>query len=430
MRRATIAILAVAALVLLPLLHKLVVVANLGGSVARENLESRVAATEAFVSRLAGEVEASVRDDRGSALAEEKISRDVADLKAALKAAIADTRRETAAARRAAEAAEAAARDAATLRGTAARAAAATTASSPRHLVMSCAAGNYGLGQFKNFVLPLRKLGAYAGDVALFVLNVDAKSRAWLAGEKVDLVFVELAKCVKLQGNCATDKIWGDGIPVGLQRFRYYLDYVRAHPGYDLVLWSDFRDAFFQRNPFDDFRGDARGKDLLFFGEHTVRPLSATSGKGLFTRAWVEGCYGKVLTPDVTPEGAPVLCSGNVMGTGAAVLAYLEAYLANVDAQDGRANWHCWRDYGIDQGHHNYMAYVKYPKHKFAVAPYDAGPAYTAGQVMHVPEDLKRDAAGYVLRADGRRAALVHQYDRHPVLSRFYGTVVRDLQKA
>ena len=34
---------------------------------------------------------------------------------------------------------------------------------------MSCAAGNYGLGQFKNFVLPLRKLGAYAGDVALFV---------------------------------------------------------------------------------------------------------------------------------------------------------------------------------------------------------------------------------------------------------------------
>ena len=84
MRRATIAILAVAALVLLPLLHKLVVVANLGGSVARENLESRVAATEAFVSRLAGEVEASVRDDRGSALAEEKISRDVADLKADL----------------------------------------------------------------------------------------------------------------------------------------------------------------------------------------------------------------------------------------------------------------------------------------------------------------------------------------------------------
>ena len=241
---------------------------------------------------------------------------------------------------------------------------------------------------------------------------------------------MELAKCVKLQGNCATDKIWGDGIPVGLQRFRYYLDYVRAHPGYDLVLWSDFRDAFFQRNPFDDFFGDAQGKDLLFFGEHTVRPLSATSGRGLFTRAWVEGCYGKVLTPDVTPEGAPVLCSGNVMGTGAAVLAYLEAYLANVDAQDGRANWHCWRDYGIDQGHHNYMAYVKYPKHKFAVAPYDAGPAYTAGQVMHVPEDLKRDAAGYVLRADGRRAALVHQYDRHPVLSRFYGTVVRDLQKA
>ncbi len=75
-------------------------------------------------------------------------------------------------------------------------------------------------------------------------------------------------------------------------------------------------------------------------------------------------------------------------------------------------------------------AYVAYPKHKFAVAPYDAGPAYTAGQVMHVPEDLKRDAAGYVLRADGRRAALVHQYDRHPVLSRFYATVVRDLQKA
>ena len=151
MRRATIAILAVGALVLLPLLHKLVVVSNLGGSVARANLESRVAATEAFVSRLAGEVEASVRDDRGSA----KISRDVADLKAAL----ADARRETAAARRVAEAAEAAARDAATLRGSAARAAAATTASSPRHLVMSCAAGNYGLGSFRNFVLPLRTLG-------------------------------------------------------------------------------------------------------------------------------------------------------------------------------------------------------------------------------------------------------------------------------
>ena len=61
------------------------------------------------------------------------------------------------------------------------------------------------------------------------------------------------------------------------------------------------------------------------------------------------------------------------------------------------------------------------------MTPYDAGPVYSAGQVMHVPEDLKRDAEGYVLRSDGRRAALVHQYDRFEELIPFYQKMIRKL---
>ena len=67
----------------------------------------------------------------------------------------------------------------------------------------------------------------------------------------------------------------------------------------------------------------------------------------------------------------------------------------------------------------------------FVITPYDRGPVYTAGRVgSHFMSDLKRDADGYVLRSDGKRAALLHQYDRCVELLPFYANLQTRLNAA
>ena len=192
-----------------------------------------------------------------------------------------------------------------------------------------------------------------------------------------------------------------------------------------------------------------------------MAPLS----KPGFTRNWVQSCWGAEGLASVK-DGDPVLCSGNAMGRGPAVVAYLEEYLDAVNKQFVRTNRTACLGVslkGMDQGHHNRMAYGVLDPSRFTVTPYDQGPVrdgvatrrcrvadadrrriasttrnrtrcradaspdshrrgivairrpqvYTAGLVAkRAPHDLKKDGEGYVLRSDGRRAALVHQFDR------------------
>ena len=201
------------------------------------------------------------------------------------------------------------------------------------------------------------------------------------------------------------------------------------------MLWTDFRDVYFQRDPFLDFAADAAGADIVFFGEHLGKPLNDEG----FTRAWVQACYGEDAL-DGLPVASPVLCSSNVMGTGEAVLGYLQKYIRAVSRMAKANPKECVMVVGVDQGHHSHLVYKRLgadpvARAHYAILPraarvpspvrraatprprararYDAGPVYTGGVAFkNFKADVVRDEDGFVLRSDGRRAALVHQYDR------------------
>jgi len=305
----------------------------------------------------------------------------------------------------------------------------------PNHLVMSAATNAaYEAGMFRGFVDTMRHVAGYRGDCALFVLNntgalADPEFRPWLERSRVDLVFVDEGPGWRRVGRRFADDAWGPNVPSEVERYRFYEHVLAARKPYDLVLWSDFRDTVWQRNPFDDFAADARGKDLVFFAEPAIKTLDETG----YTRTWIEKCWGLEALDARVPRGSrtEVLCSGNAMGTGPAVLAYVRRFLATVDAQREARGDVCVQTPGIDQGHHNYLIRTLLPKDQFTITPWDAGPVANIASLRHRPAWAKRDREGYVLRRDGRRVALLHQYDRLDELKSFaYKLVARAAARA
>ena len=341
------------------------------------------------------------------------------------------------------------------------RPAAARRAPEPaRTLLMTYAVDqNYMKAVFKAFIDTARLEARYEGHLAVFVhpdcvAFRDPRTFPWLAARRVELVMV--ASCAGTSGPTYCDRhpAWGGGASPrpSLMRYAHYAQYLANHEGeFDVVLWSDFRDAVFQRNPFEDWVDDSMGKDLVFFAEHPGKPITAAG----HTRSWVQGCFGTELLDRIGPQddakpGTPALCSSNTMGTYGAITEFLAMYLAQVTAAAARDFPACVETGGIDQGHHNFLVYGKLataadlaeiaataPLSKpavagtFVITPYDRGPVYTAGRVgSHFLSDLKRDADGYVLRSDGRRAALLHQYDRCVELLPFYANLQKRLNAA
>ena len=319
---------------------------------------------------------------------------------------------------------------------------------------------NYMKSVFRAFIDTARLEARYEGHLAVFVhpdcrAFRDPRTVPWLDARRVELVRV--ASCAGTSGPTYCDRhpAWGGGASPrpSLMRYAHYAQYLANHEGeFDVVLWSDFRDAVFQRNPFEDWVDDSMGKDLMFFAEHPGKPITASG----HTRTWVQMCFGKEILDRIGPRddakpGTPALCSSNTMGTYDAITEFLAMYLAQVTAAAARDLKECFETGGIDQGHHNYIVYATLstagdlaeiaataPLSKpavagtFVITPYDRGPVYTAGRVgSHFMSDLKRDADGYVLRSDGKRAALLHQYDRFPPeLRAFYVNLQRRLNAA
>ncbi|KAH8071807.1 PAS domain-containing protein [Aureococcus anophagefferens] len=262
---------------------------------------------------------------------------------------------------------------------------------------------------FKAFIDTARLEARYEGHLAVFV-HPDCVAfrdpRRFRLAAAAELVRSRRGAGTSGPTYCDRHPAWGGGASPrpSLMRYAHYAQYLANHAGeFDVVLWSDFRDAVFQRNPFEDWVDDSMGKDLVFFAEHPGKPITAAG----HTRSWV---------------------------TAAA-------------ARDFPA---CVETGGIDQGHHNDIVYATLatagdlaqiaataPLSKpavagtFVITPYDRGPVYTAGRVgSHFLSDLKRDADGYVLRSDGKRAALLHQYDRCVELLPFYANLQTRLNAA
>ena len=148
-------------------------------------------------------------------------------------------------------------------------------------------------------------------------------------------------------------------------------------------------------------------------------------GKSAKNRKWLTNAYGDTVV--MALENKPTICSGSTMGEQIAIETYLRAMVAESDDTGTKLM-------GADQGFHNYLYY----SNKLAnadtidsITVFDQGrgtinnlgamrtsPLEEWGKVVeqHPPYD---NTTMTVLNWDGTPSPVVHQFDRHKLLSKF-----------
>ena len=187
-------------------------------------------------------------------------------------------------------------------------------------------------------------------------------------------------------------------VQLALQRYAAMRDFLRdvdAPGAARRVLLSDARGVLFQRD-WSAHPALVDDHDLWVFAE------DETVGNCRFNTAWLAQ-IDAALPQTLARER--ILCSGTTIGTGAGILAYLDAMTAvgDVLARAGRAGL-----VGQDQGNHNFLVRTgRLAALRPRVLTNDDNLVNTVGYGCKAI-----DAEGRAVNARGERSWVVHQYDR------------------
>jgi hypothetical protein len=289
--------------------------------------------------------------------------------------------------------------------------------SSP-HLVMAVAWG-YELDIYRAFVLTLRETAKYRGDIKLLG---PARNRTRPEA---------LALCSRHRVQVVDFSHLGLGYaPGALPRFmmgeRFNMYHALCSGGsYHWCLASDFRDVFFQANPF-------RGLESSMGGGGAAAAAAAASdrapaelllpleervlGRCIINGPMIRRCFGSGVLRELANKS--VVCSGVLLGTPAAFDALRAiASLAH----------RCPIDKMSDQAALNYLVYYSRgtllrprdgsgsPVH-VALQPRGSGYTNTVGVFKGTKNthafEREHMRGGEVLNDDGTPSPVVHQYDR------------------
>jgi len=309
--------------------------------------------------------------------------------------------------------------------------------------VMAMATG-YGLDENKRFVGSLRKTG-FTGNIILAVkADMRQNIRDYLTKQGVTLKFLNKVDCTYTMKDMKENDAHAEEVlscvapyPDLKQRWsrfpllRDYLEECKECTG--PVLVTDFRDTYFQRDPFGD--GAPAVSGLEVFEEHSNQK----------TTHWlvdfpVQKCKN-VKFDEV------MLCSGTTVGTRKAMLQYLSTMHAEMKEWMLDSKCCCNGMNGDDQSIHNYLFYTG--KMPFATAvPNRMGRVNTPGVQGSIAWEEKlnmykslgdndsearerpypgadkdtgrwigmgyglTDEKGYLTNLDGSRSRVVHQFDR------------------
>ncbi|VEU41447.1 unnamed protein product [Pseudo-nitzschia multistriata] len=215
------------------------------------------------------------------------------------------------------------------------------------------------------------------------------------------------------------------------QTIRYELYWIWSEH-YDPDSWIlliDARDTIFQQTPFGRVpRRENHGDDggvLIFFGENA----DATSlGQSKYNRKWLTLAYGESVADAFYDK--PTICSGSTMGEQKAIETYLRAEVAESDESKTVI-------FGADQGFHNYLYYSNKMANAEAISQIlvqdqGLGLVNNMGALRDKPLSewgngrmLQEEASeahpqNTVFNWDGTVSPIVHQYDRHKVLSKWW----------
>ncbi|MBU3666502.1 MAG: hypothetical protein FGM15_11595 [Chthoniobacterales bacterium] len=283
--------------------------------------------------------------------------------------------------------------------------------STPRDVILTTAFG-LPFPKARLFFDSLKSTG-YAGRIVVFTANLGRRSRSLYAAagaEVIDhgvhlhrvlrrplqMLFWKSVRMRPDAGSFSTP--WDRLQQPNLLRWSLYRRFLAEHaPEFDRVLLVDLRDVFFQRDPFD-------GVDPDFVTAHLEEgnmpvldsPWNSLAMRRAFGREGFEK-WGHLR----------VSCSGVVSGGITAVRAYLDAFARLLPEVR-------MPDHGTDQALHIRLVGEE-------IAPVvrlcgnregDAVQLAGVGRLDSIP----RDSQKRLLNAAGIPFAIVHQFDRHPIL--------------
>ncbi|KAJ1460312.1 hypothetical protein M885DRAFT_510149 [Pelagophyceae sp. CCMP2097] len=321
----------------------------------------------------------------------------------------------------------------------------------PSNDVVMALGFGYSRQEFARFISTLRGTG-YDGDIAL-AAGPEAKMQRgvaeYLKGERV-LSYPFEYSCVKksrgrrLQmtpSGCVLTNWYAAGEqrgprPLALARYEMYRSWLLNYNAQSWGIIFDFRDTFFQLDPFAMVDRSPKKPNLHLFAEN--RKVKRV-GNCVFNAGWLR-CWGKEV-PKAYANNS-VVCSGSTMGTVDALLAYSSRMVAEFDKMQCHATPARTES---DQGYHNYLydtgalaalkgvRVVHHEQGEGLVNTIGAMNGYRVPKSMKGPLDTHwkiRDAEGYMLEYDGSRSAVVHQWDRfYHELKKFVDKLVRDYER-
>jgi hypothetical protein len=256
---------------------------------------------------------------------------------------------------------------------------------------------NYDVDHVRNFVLSFRKFNQ-TDDVVLFV-NSERSSQFDLFLKQHNI------KTATFETHCVADTGMNNS------RFLKYLEYF-SDVEYSAVLISDVRDLLFQSDPFKNLPTEF----LYFFEEDR----SVRIGKCIYNSYWMNCAYGQETLDKLFWN--PILCAGTILGSHKEIVKFLKIFKHELLSIKS-IRYDMYSTVNIDQAILNCRAY-RCPQDLKLEIKLNGDIVGTLGQTITsiAPADLithTQDAVG----VNGYFPAVIHQYDRHAELIKFYSGI-------
>jgi hypothetical protein len=258
-----------------------------------------------------------------------------------------------------------------------------------RNLVIGLAL-NYRKADLAPFVRSLRATG-YNGDIVLWVSSVDPETRELFDEHRVNYEYYWEMSFFPFDFMLARN----------FSYYRYLCDTTNRKQGFDRILLTDVADVVFQSDPF----ANAPGGDLVVFLEDKVRTLDTC----YVDSYWIRSAFGDLALDEV--RGRRMSCAGTVLGSLIGILRYL--LIMQLGAFECAPPARLLE--GIDQAIHNVMLYRG--RLLGAVIVDNAEHVFTMGIVPK--NHVVITQGGKITDLGGRICPIIHQYDRHPAVTRF-----------
>ncbi len=259
----------------------------------------------------------------------------------------------------------------------------------------------------QTFVLSLRKTG-YEGDVCLFVDDLAPETLHFLHEHRIQLqafpqrYFIQtrrfflrfvvdlLPSKLRERGQISFSQYY---LKLNDARWACYYDFLRATCGlYTHVMFTDVKDVFFQRQPFD-FEWKSPFCSFYEDGDFLIKDEPHTLG-------WLRQGYSAKEV--LALQDKRIICSGVTFAEIDAALEYLPIICRQMIRINARGL--------VDQGVYNYILHNHLLKSCY-LYDYPETPVLHTG--LMTAEKLRFNEDGLVVNGSGRVVNVIHQYFKH-----------------